>query len=54
MLLRYSLQLEAEAQAVEHAVEAVLADGGRTADIAPRGGQYLSTDEFAAAILAKL
>lgn len=54
MLLRYSLQLEGEAQAVEQAVEAVLADGARTADIAPRGGQYLSTDEFAGAILAKL
>ena len=54
MLLRYSLQLQAEADAVENAVEAVLADGARTADIAPRGGEYLSTDEFAAAILAKL
>ena len=54
MLLRYSLQLEPEAQVVEQAVEAVLADGARTADIAPHGGQYLSTDEFAAAILAKL
>lgn len=54
MLLRYSLQLEAEAQAVEQAVEAVLADGARTADIAPRGSQYLSTDEFSDAILAKL
>ena len=54
MLLRYSLQLEDEAQAVENAVEAVLADGARTADIAPRNGNYASTDEFAEAIMAKL
>lgn len=54
LLLRYSLGLENEARAVEEAVEAVLADGARTADIAPRGGSYLSTSEFAGAILAKL
>lgn len=54
MLLRYSLRLAEEAQAVENAVEAVLADGARTADIAPRGGRAISTDEFAGAILAKL
>ena len=54
MLLRYSLQLEDEARDVEQAVESVLADGLRTADIAPRGGDYTSTDDFAAAIMAKL
>ncbi|MEO0563506.1 MAG: 3-isopropylmalate dehydrogenase [Chloroflexota bacterium] len=54
MLLRYSFGLEDEAKAVEAAVNAVLGDGARTADIAPRGGEYISTDEFATAVLAKL
>lgn len=52
LLLRYSLGLEAEAQAIEAAVERVLAEGLRTADIAPRGGSTASTGEFAAAVLA--
>ncbi len=54
MLLRYSLQLEQAAAAVEAAVDRVLADGLRTADIAPKGGAYVSTDEFASAVLAAL
>ncbi len=54
MLLRYSLGLETEAKAVEAAVEAVLASGARTADIAPRGTQYVSTTEFTQAVIAQL
>lgn len=54
MLLRYSLGLEAEAQAVEKAVEKTLADGARTADIAPRGGSWISTGEFVDALIANL
>jgi 3-isopropylmalate dehydrogenase len=54
MLLRYSLQLEDEAQAVERAVDSVLDSGARTADIAPRGGSYVSTDEFASSVLNAL
>jgi len=54
MLLRYSLGLETEAQAVEAAVESVLADGARTADIAPRGTSYTSTTEYAQAIIQKI
>lgn len=54
MLLRYSLNLEAEAKAVEAAVEAVLDAGARTADIAPRGGSFVSTAEFSQAVIAKL
>jgi 3-isopropylmalate dehydrogenase len=54
MMLRYSLGLETEAAALEAAVDAVLADGARTPDIAPRGGQYISTAEFAQAVKAKL
>jgi len=54
MLLRYSLALETEAQAVEQAVEAVLNDGARTRDIASQGEAVLSTHEFTDAVLAKL
>ncbi|MCU0513153.1 MAG: 3-isopropylmalate dehydrogenase [Anaerolineae bacterium] len=54
MLLRYSLQLETEAAAVEAAVDAVLADGLRTADIARRDEGAASTTEFTEAVLAKL
>ncbi|MDX2140704.1 MAG: 3-isopropylmalate dehydrogenase [Chloroflexota bacterium] len=53
MLLRYSLALEAEAQAVEAAVEAALAQGARTADIAG-SGSWLSTSEFTQTVLANL
>lgn len=54
MLLRYSLGLEAEAKVVENAVETVLNAGARTADIAPRGSQFISTDEFAQAVVDAL
>lgn len=49
-LLRYSLGLEHEAQAVEQAVDEVLSDGYRTADIAQQGEATLSTEELSAAI----
>lgn len=54
MMLRYSLELETEAQAIEAAVDAVLDSGARTADIAGKGGETISTDEFAQAVFAKL
>jgi 3-isopropylmalate dehydrogenase len=54
LLLRYSLGLEAEAQAVEQAVEGTLAAGARTADIAPRGASYTGTSDFADEILRRL
>jgi 3-isopropylmalate dehydrogenase len=54
MLLRYSLKLEAEARAVEQAVEKALEDGARTADIAPRGGSWISTDEYADTVLSHI
>lgn len=53
LMLRYSLGLESEAAAIENAVDATLADGARTADIA-RGGQYISTTEFAQTVMNKL
>ncbi|TVR22300.1 MAG: 3-isopropylmalate dehydrogenase [Anaerolineaceae bacterium] len=52
MMLRYSLELEAEAQAVEAAIEGALADGARTADIAV--SDSISTGEFTGAILSHL
>lgn len=54
MMLRYSFRLEAAASAVEAAVEQVLAEGARTADIATRGGSYLSTSELTDRVLALL
>lgn len=54
MMLRYSLQLEEEAKAVETAVEKALADGARTADIAPKGGAFISTGDMTEKILAQL
>ena len=54
MLLRYSLQLEVEAVAIEAAIDAVLGDGLRTADIAGADTMPVSTDEFAAAVISRL
>ncbi len=53
-LLRYSLALTAEADAVERAVDRVLTDGCRTGDIAQKGERALSTREMGDAILAKV
>jgi 3-isopropylmalate dehydrogenase len=50
LLLRYSLKLETEAQAVERAVEAVLSAGLRTADL----GGRLNTAEMTEAVLAEI
>jgi 3-isopropylmalate dehydrogenase len=54
LLLRYTLGLETEAQVIEKAVEDVLASGARTADIAPRGGSWVKTIEFAQEILGRI
>ena len=54
MLLRYSLQLETEAVAIEEAIDAALAAGLRTADIAGAGETPVSTEKFAAAVISKL
>ena len=45
MLLRYALKLDAEATAVEKAIEAALTAGLRTADLAA-GGASVSTTEM--------
>ncbi len=54
MLLRYSLGLETEARAIEQGVDDVLASGARTADIITPGGDFVSTTEFADAILSQI
>ncbi len=54
MLLRYSLGLETEAQAVENAVHAALSAGHRTADLARGGAAVCSTVEMAGIIKAKV
>ncbi len=50
MMLRYSFQLEAEATAIEQAVERAIADGARTADL----GGTLRTTQMTDAIVAHL
>ena len=55
MALRYSFDLGAEAERLETAVNAVLADGLRTADLmGPDGGTPIYTAQMGDAIVAKL
>jgi len=54
LLLRHSLDLEEEACAVESAVDKVLSDGYRTADIAQEGAVTLGTVEMASRIVDAL
>ena len=53
MLLRHSLSLAMEADAVEQAVSKVLADGLRTSDIA-RGAPSIGTQAMGAAVIERL
>lgn len=54
MLLRYSLSRETEAQRIEQAVESVLKQGLRTADIFSQGTQLVGTTEMGDAVLNAL
>ena len=58
MMFRYSLDQSLEAERIETAVEAVLADGLRTADIMPQARaeefQLVGTDEMVDAVLTRL
>jgi 3-isopropylmalate dehydrogenase len=54
LLLRHSLKLEQEADAVETAIRNVIANGARTADIATGGETVLSTDGMTNAVIASL
>jgi 3-isopropylmalate dehydrogenase len=54
LLLRHSLGLHAEAEALEQAIESAIIGGARTADLARPGQPSLSTAEMTDAILQKL
>ena len=51
---QYSFQLTAEADCVEQAVDAVLAEGWRTADIAAQGEKAIGTVEMGRLICEKI
>ena len=54
MMFRYSFQRPEEADAIERAVDAVLADGWRTADIAKPGEKVIGTQEMGRLIRERL
>ncbi len=54
MMLRYSLQSEQAAQAIENAVGVVLDQGLRTADIFSEGCQKVTTEQMGSAVIAAL
>jgi len=54
MLLRYSLGLSEEANAVEQAVEQVIAEGYRTEDLREEGKTVVGTQEMGRLIAARL
>ena len=54
MMFRYSFDLPAEAKAIEEAVDAVLNEGWRTADIAKPGEEVIGTVKMGELIRAKL
>jgi 3-isopropylmalate dehydrogenase len=53
MALRHSLNLDDEADAIEDAIEEVLADGLRTADIAD-GDEFIGTEAMGAAVALRV
>ena len=54
MALRYSLDLDKEADALEKAVQSVLDEGLRTKDILSKGTKEVSTSQMGDAIISKL
>ena len=54
MALKYSLDLDKEADVLEKAVQGVLDDGLRTKDILTKGMKEVSTTEMGDAIISKL
>jgi 3-isopropylmalate dehydrogenase len=54
MMLRYSFDLSEDADLIDRAAEAVLAQGIRTADIVAEGMTAVSTSAMGDAILAEL
>ncbi len=54
MLLRHSLKLEREAQAIERAVDEALSDGCRSADLARAGERVLGTGEMTEQVIKRV
>ncbi|WP_088103740.1 3-isopropylmalate dehydrogenase [Halalkalibacter urbisdiaboli] len=54
MMLKYEFSFEKEAEAVQHAIDTVLNDGYRTADLAADGEKALSTEEMTEKIIEVL
>lgn len=54
MMLRYSFDLDKEADAIEKAVQKVLAEGYRTGDIMSNGCKYVGTQEMGELIVGKI
>ena len=54
MMLRYSFDLDKEADAIENAVKQVLEEGYRTIDIAKPGEPQVKTDEMGTLIAARI
>jgi 3-isopropylmalate dehydrogenase len=54
MMLKYSFNLNEEAELIEHAIERALAKGLRTADIMSNGRSYIHTSEMGSEIIALL
>ncbi|AXF55813.1 3-isopropylmalate dehydrogenase [Salicibibacter kimchii] len=54
MMVKYGFKMEKEAEKIETAVEKVLADGYRTADIAPKMEEAVTTTEMTDAVIKAL
>jgi 3-isopropylmalate dehydrogenase len=54
MMLRHTFRCDAAAAAIESAVSDTLSAGYRTADIAPPGGQPISTAEMGSQIADRI
>ena len=54
MLLRYSLDLDAEAKAIEDAVAKAIADGYRTGDIYTEGTKKVTTDQMGEVVIQNI
>lgn len=54
MLLRYSLDLDAEAKAIEDAVVKAIADGYRTSDIYTEGTKKVTTDQMGDVVIQNI
>ena len=54
MALKYSLEMDKEAQNLENAVQTVLNDGLRTKDIMSKGNKEVTTSQMGDAIISKL